>query len=427
MKIKKLLTIVLISFVFLTLLPLHVNAASCPSYMNPSSIECLDYLRDQLNDLSKENSSIQKQLSNEEYKQLTLAQKIEYTNNQIEQTEKVIESLEIEIAAQNIEIKILEDEIKEAEDSIALSRQEINQLEASVNKRITESYKYSFIGALELFLDLDDLDGILRKTKYLLSTREKDTQQLEEYSQMVKALEEEEKKLTEQRRDLQAKRLVMEEEQEELLIEKNNLDDQKAQREYLLAESKRKAAELEAEYIANTKKLADLDEAILEYIDKYGNQATNKGYVTAGTWIGRMGNTGSTSTGDHLHFSMKNSHSGNPCRGDIPILSGYLVEGEGSWIIGGDGWNWPYMHAGSLPLPIAGPYVIMSQNYHKDKYGLYYAIDLISYKYDYTKNLGAPIYAVKEGELYKATDGHGGNYAYIHHPDGTATCYLHIQ
>jgi peptidoglycan hydrolase CwlO-like protein len=422
MRIKKLLTIILLSMLFITLVPRGLESASCPSYMDPSSVECLDYLRDQLNDLSRENSSIKNQLSNEEYKQLSLSQKLDYIANQIEQTEKVIKSLEIEIAAKNIEISILEDEIEEAEDSIALSRQEINQLESTVNQRITESYKYSFIGALELFLDTKNLDDILRKTKYLISTREKDAEQLEDYTKLVAQLEKEEKELTEQKSDLQATRLTLEDQQDELLVEKDNLDSQRAERERLLAESKRKAAELEATYIANTKKLADLDSAIIEYINKYGDKAVNSGYVTAGTWIGRMGNSG-LSGGDHLHFSVNNG-SGDLCGGNIYILSGHLRQGEPSWLenIWGTGWAWPYVHAGSMRMPIAGPYVIMSQNYHHGT-----AIDLISYKTDYTKNFGAPIYSVMDGQLYKGIDPYGGKYAYILHSNGWRSCYLHLQ
>jgi peptidoglycan hydrolase CwlO-like protein len=422
MKLKKLLTIILLVITFLIQIPIGSKAASCPSYMDPSSVECLDYLRDQLNKLSNQNRNIQNQLSDEEYRQLSLSQKLDYIANQIDQTEKVIESLEIEIAAQNIEISILEDEIEKAEDSIALSRQEINQLENTVNQRVTESYKYSFIGTLELLLDSHGLDDVLRKTKYLISTREKDTKQLEEYSNLVKELEKEEEELTEQREKLQVTRLEMEEQQDELLTERNTLDDQRAEREYLLAQSKQRSAELEAQYIANTKKVADLDAAIIAYINQYGDQAVNSGYVSAGTWIGRMGSSG-LSSGDHLHFSLNDGHGGL-CNGNIPLLSGYLTQGGGSSITGGDGWNWPYMYSGSLPLPIAGPIVIMSQNYHQGM-----AIDLISLNSDYpvSVNYGAPIYAVMEGQLYKGVDNYGGKYAYIIHNNGWISCYLHLR
>jgi peptidoglycan hydrolase CwlO-like protein len=417
---KKLLTIIFLTIVILPLFNSPAKAASCPSYMDPSSVECLDYLRDQLNDLSNENKNIKNQISNEEYKQLSLSQKLDYIENQIVQTEKVIESLEIEIAAHNIEISILEDKIEEAEDSIALSKQEINQLESTVNQRVTESYKYSFVGALEIFLDTRSFDDVLRKVKYLISTREKDAQQLEQYTNLVDELNVKEDELISQREDLQSTRISMEEEQENLLIEKDNLDSQRDERQRLLAESKRRAAELEAQYVQNVKKLSDLDSAIIEYINKYGDQAVSSGRVTAGAWIGRMGNSG-YSFGDHLHFSI-NDGSGDLCGGNIPVLSGYLKEGEKSWITGWDGWVWPYMYSGTLPLPIAGPHVIMSQNYHHGT-----AIDLISYKSDYTKNLGAPIYSVMAGELFKSVDQFGGKYAYIIHDNGWRSCYLHLQ
>jgi len=417
---KKVLLITLVSLIFLISFPKESRAISCPDYMDPSSIECLDYLREQLDALSKENQNIEEQLSDEEYKQLTLSQKLTYIANQIEQTEKVIESLEIEIAAYNIEISILEDSIEDTEDSISLSKQEINQLEDSVNQRITESYKFSFIGALELFLDSKNFSEILRKTKYLISTREKDIEHLESYTTMVEDLKEKEEELSTKKEELQTARLAMEDQQAELLIEKDNLSSQQAERKRLLAESKKKEAELEAQYVENTKKLADLDAAIISYINKYGDQAVNSGYVSARTWIGRMGNSG-YSFGDHLHFSLNNG-SGDLCGGNIYVLSGYFTQGSGSWITGWDGWVWPYMYAGTLPLPIAGPYVIMSQNYHHGT-----AIDLISYNTDHTKNYGAPIYAVMSGELYKGTDPYGGKYAYIIHDNGWRSCYLHLQ
>ncbi len=419
---KKLLVLTFLSILLLLQFPVGLTkAASCPSYMDPSSIECLDYLRDELNKLSRENQNIQSQLSNEEYKQLSLSQKLTYITNQIEQTEKVIRSLEIEIAAQNIEITILEDSVEKAEDSIGLSKQEISQLESSVNKRITESYKYSFIGALELFLDMSDLENILRKTKYLISTREKDTQQLEAYSNLVKELEREERELSTQREELQATRLKMEEQQEEVLIEKDNLDSQKSEQSWLLAESKQKAAELEAKYIQNVKKLSDLDSAIINYINNYGDQAVNSGPVNAGAWIGRMGNSG-FSYGDHLHFSINNG-SGDLCGGNIDILGNQFIQGGGSWLPrASDGWNYPYLYSGTMPLPIAGPFVIMTQNYHHGT-----AIDLVSYNTNHSVNYGAPIYSVKEGQLYKGTDQYGGHYAYIIHPNGWRSCYLHLR
>lgn len=400
--------------------------ASCPPSMDPSSRECLNFLRDQLNTLQRQQGALQSRISEEEYQQLSLQDRIMYTNIQIEQTEQSIKILEVEIAAHNIEISFLEKNIQEKEDNISVLGQEINILGNAVTKRITESYKYSFIGPLELFLDVKNLSTVIRKTKYLAVTRTQDRIYLENYSSKMEDIREEEKVLGEKKEELQIKRNSVETEQRELADQRKSLVAQKAERERLLAQSKAREAELLAEYRRNMERLAALDAAIIEYIGKYGDRAVDHGPVTAGTWIGNMGNTGlvfGSGGGYHLHFSIRNSHSGNPCSGNIPIFeNGYLTIGNPSWLNGIWGWTWPYIHSGSMPLPIAGPYVVMSQGYHQG-----YAIDLISYRSDRTTNIGAPIYAVMDGVLFKGVDGYGGNYAFIRHPNGWSTCYLHLQ
>ena len=401
----------------------------CPSYMDPSSIECLNYLRDQLGDLQQEQGRIQNQLKDEEYQQLSLYEKISYITTQVTETEKVIKTLEVEIAANDVQIKLLEDDIQETEDYVSLMKQEINQLESSVYKRVTEAYKYSFVGPLELILDSNGLDSVLRKAKYLAVTRSQDKASLESFSTKVDELNEQEKELEKQQAELQLVRNSQEEEKTELVEERQNLASQKAEKDRLLAQSEAKEVQLLNAYQKNIEQVSALDKAIIEYINSHGDQMADYGWVSAGAWIGNMGNTG-CSSGEHLHFGLNSGHKYDwwgYFYSDVNLFStGYLRKGANSFLYWSqDDWWSPIVHAGSLRLPVGGEYVIMTQNEHQGN-----AIDLVSYSrnaWGY-KNDGAPIYAIMEGQLYKGTESVcGGKYAEIHHPNGMVSVYLHLQ
>ena len=258
--LKKLLTIlILLQLSLVLIIPSYNYAYSesmCPSYMDPNSKQCLNYLRDQLAKTNSNLSSIEKKLKNEEYQQLSLQEKINYINSQITETEKVIETLNIEIAANDIEISILSNEVKQKEDDISLLRQEITTLNESMNKRLTESYKYSLVTPLELFINMKDVDMFIRKLKYLLETRTKDKVFLEQHNTKVQELEEEEKILAEQQVQLQDVREQNETEKNKLNETRKELTTQLEEREKLLAESKRED-QLIASFDANRKTICN--------------------------------------------------------------------------------------------------------------------------------------------------------------------------
>lgn len=429
-------TIFVILFASLSLIS-HLSSqkvlaqASCPEYINPDSLECLDYLRNQLGSLQNQQGNIQKLLKDEEYQQLSLQDKITYINNLIAQTEQKIKSLQIEIAATDVEIRLFQQEITRNEDIVSILKQEINTLSTSVNERITESYKYSFINQFELFLDIKNFSSVLRKSKYLATTRNNDKKALEQYTNTVSELELVEAELEDNKAQLELKRASREEEKSELGETINTLDSQKKERERLLAESKIKEAQLLAVYQQNIKKLSDLDRAIINYINTHESEIVDSGYVTTNVPIGRMGNTG-LSNGSHLHFGL---NSGTKYSGwgyfysDINLFSnGYLRKAGNSFLYWpSDNWYSPIIVAGSARNPLSGNYILMTQTEHQGN-----AIDLVSYsrnEWGY-KNEGAPVYPILPGQLYKGVDGYGGKYAYIKHGSaygGMVSVYLHLQ
>lgn len=398
-------------------------SASCPSTMNPDSMECLNYLKDQLEKLQNQQSSLQKQLSSEEYAQLSLQGKINYITNQITQTEKIITTLEVEIAASDVSIKLLEKDITEKEDYISLLRQETTILEKTVNQRITESYKYSFIGAFEIFLDVKNFSSAIRRTKYLIATRSQDIISLQDYSKKITDLKDEELELSKQKAELQLERNKIEEEKLELAEESKNLITQKNEKSRLLAESKAKEEALLQALRKNKDLQKKLDAEILEYINTHMSSIVNSGPVYKGDVIGYVyPGASSCSTGSHVHFGIDKNSSGYFSANVNPFPT-YLTWGAGSGIIGWDGWNWPYIYSKNYHVPISGS-VIMTQDYHSG-----YAIDLSKPG----GSANAPVLAADNGTLWKGIDKCGQRYAIIVHNKSSSykynyrTIYVHLK
>jgi len=393
----------------------------CPADMDPDSIECLNYLRDQLGDINESNSNIENQLQDEAYKQLSLEGKIKYIDEQIEQTSKLISSTELEIAVYNVEIKIMESNIEEVEDDIALSKQEINQIEKSVNLRLTESYKYTFIGPLEIFLNSSNLENILRRTKYLLVTKEQDIEQLTMLSEKEAELLSKEESLTLQSAALQQVRQKLEAEQDEILVQKIELDKQKSEKSYLLSESIKKEKSLLATWDANRIKQGLLDEAVMMYIAEHGDQMANYGWVNTGDWIGNMGGLANgCSTGPHLHFSIDYMNSGYyHGYGQIDPWGGYLTKGPDYYWQSASGWKYYFVRSDSFRVPLSGR-VILTQDHHILPRK---SIDIYS-----LNGYGSPVYAAMSGNLSKGTDRCGDTYAVIENSStGLRTEYFHLQ
>ena len=422
--LKKLLTIlILLQLSLVLIIPSYNYAYSesmCPSYMDPNSKQCLNYLRDQLAKTNSNLSSIEKKLKNEDYQQLSLQEKINYINSQITETEKVIETLNIEIAANDIEISILSNEVKQKEDDISLLRQEITTLNESMNKRLTESYKYSLVTPLELFINMKDVDMFIRKLKYLLETRTKDKVFLEQHNTKVQELEEEEKILAEQQVQLQDVREQNETEKNKLNETRKELTTQLEEREKLLAESKKREDQLIASFDANRKKQSAIDDEIMRYLQEHGDQMADYGWVTKGTWIGRMGGTPSAcSTGYHLHFAIdKIGSSYYDGYGQIDPWAGYLRKGPDWWRTSGS-WTYYYVRSGSMLLPLEGT-VVLTQDHHSSSRK---AIDI----YSLSGHL-ADVYAATDGVLSKGTDRCGDTYAVIKNSTlGIRTAYYHLE
>ena len=113
----------------------YAYETSCPEGM--SDQDCLNYLRDQAQQIGQAASSVEDQLSQEKFEQLNITQQINYLNSQITSREQNLSAMELDLAAKNIEIKMLNKDIEKLQDNIDVANQEIDRLNEIIDKRLT--------------------------------------------------------------------------------------------------------------------------------------------------------------------------------------------------------------------------------------------------------------------------------------------------
>lgn len=400
-----------------TIIPASAAVVTCPA--NLSDLQCLDYLRQQSADLKKQGQQISEDLSNERYQQLSLSQQIEYMENKIKESEQQIAEMEVDLEAKNVEIKILTSEIEKTTEKIETVMQEKVKLENSINKSVSISYKYSFMGPVELLVKGSSFDTIFRKMKYLVESRKNDKVLLEQMKEKETILDQEEKVLAENQLSLETKRKEVEENKTSLFKENETLASQKVTYAALLQESKQKESELIAELKKNSSAQAAYDAAIIAYIQKNSGLMINSGPVPAGAIIGKMGSTGCSSSA-HLHFTIEKTSQPLGYASISPW--NYLKLGPDYWT-SYDGWIYYYIRSGSMNVPLSGKVVITQDLHVGYDGGMDKAVDMYS-----LDGAGAFVLAAAAGTLYKGTEPIcGGKYAKVVHPNGTETLYLHLQ
>ena len=363
-------------------------------------------------DLQKKINEYQEKLQQLKQQKNTLSSQIQYMDTQIYLTGLQISATEQKIVETAKEINLLGSRIEGLDQSL-------DYLSKLLIKRVVEGYKKRPFSVFSLILDNKNANDFLNQVKYL-KTAQTNNQKLLYTVQETKTNYEEQKKLREE------KKTELDKLTETLNYQKQSLDNQRIQKQKLLADTQNDEKVYQRRLADAQRELSQVQGAASVLQDATPIQ------VKKGEFIGTQGNTG-YSFGDHLHYGIYNYSSisqistGNWYYNNwidpSEILSSKTVrwetgcESSSSRTVGNGNFEWP-MDPSAISQ--GSGITCYSNTYYKGN---------PHPAWDMWGSIGTAIRASEEGKAYFCRNclGDGGNGVFIFHPNGKMTLYWHLQ
>jgi len=373
-------------------------------------------IEDQFNKKREEIKRLESKIAQLQNQAKTLKGQISYMNSQIELTS-------LKISQTETQIEILNRQIDELSEKIGILNTSLNEISVLFINRVIATYKAGKISSLNLLLSSKGFADFFRKTQYLRAAQMNDRQTLVTMEEIRANYDRQKEKKEEKQKELEELKL-------QLARQKADLDQQKKDKEYLLAitqNDEKRYQELMA------RALAEL-QAIQAIIAGKGEERevgeVKEGEEIATVISGGCENGSVCSSGTHLHFEVRDGDfPRDPAQYLRPISVIWDNQPDGPFSFSGS-WNWPM----NEPIRITQGYgetFYSRRGYYRGS--PHTGIDLVSND--------VAVKAVKDGVLYNGSisccsycSSLGkkvcGNLRYVrvkHKESNISTYYLHVN
>jgi peptidoglycan hydrolase CwlO-like protein len=339
--------------------------------------------------------------------------------SQIQVMDSQAKLTEYRIASTQNQIEVLTKDISTASNKVNNLETSLDKVSEVLFKRIVTSYQLGGMQPIHVMFGSQGADDYFKKINYIRLVRAHD-QALLVNTQQAKMDYENQKNLFEE------KRKKVEALNTQLEAYTQQLEQQKVDKQNLLATTKNSESEYQNRLSDARKELQSIARAAKVLV------STEPRRVSKGEQIGWMGNTG-YSFGAHLHFGMYNAKS----LSEYSYYSGWenplnsLEPKSVNWISGcdGDPKGTAQSGSGSFSWPMSTDGLYVSQGAGVTCYSSVYYGGNPHPALDMHNNGDQAVRAVEAGEAYfcRNCTGDGGNGVFLFHDNGKMSLYWHLQ